>query len=102
MIFESVKHITKKKEFQELILIYIRMVKIIANNHKMTLAIIFEPSDAVCTELISMGIIETSEDLVLLKKILGASYVHLISSVEFYINNKTLYSDLLYKFTTVH
>lgn len=35
------------------------MVKIIANNHKMTLAIIFEPSDAVCTELISMGVINT-------------------------------------------
>lgn len=40
MIFESVKHITKKKEFQELILIYIRMIEIIANKNKMTVAII--------------------------------------------------------------
>ena len=80
MIFESVKHITKKKEFQELILIYIRMIEIIANKNKMTVAIISEPSDAACPELISMGIIETSEDLVILKKVLGANYIHLISS----------------------
>ena len=102
MIFESVKHITKKKEFQELILIYIRMIEIIANKNKMTVAIISEPSDAACSELISMGIIETSEDLVILKKVLGANYIHFISSVEFYINNKILYGNLLYRLSNKH
>lgn len=102
MIFESVKHITKKKEFQELILIYIRMIEIIANKNKMTVAIISEPSYAACSELISMGIIETSEDLVILKKVLGANYIHLISSVEFYINNKILYGHLLYRLSNKH
>lgn len=33
MIFESVKHIANKKEFVELVLIYIRMVEIIADSN---------------------------------------------------------------------
>lgn len=102
MIFESVKYIKNKKNFVELIFIYIRLVEIIANINKKNIAIIHEPSDAVCTELINMGVIDTFEDLIALKKVLGVNYIHFISSVNFYLSNEKLYGNLLYKLSNTH
>ena len=68
MIFESVNKISNKKAFIELILIYIRMVEVIAYRNNKTIALISEPSDIICDELKDMGVIESSNDIPILKK----------------------------------
>lgn len=102
MIFESVTQITNKKEFLELIYVYIRMVEIIAKKNRMKVAISQKPSDVTYTELVDMGVIKSPDDINLLKKVLGTNYVRFISSVNFYVNNKILYGKLLYKLSNKH
>lgn len=85
MIFESVKHITNKKEFVELVLIYIRMVEVIADSNNKSINNISDLSDSVYIELKDMGMIESFDDITILKEILGTRYVSLVSSIAFYI-----------------
>lgn len=95
MIFEQVKHITRKKEFIELIYVYIRMVEVIAERNHMEVASLVFPSDEVCSEIKDMGIIERNEDLLVLKQVLGSSYVKFVSSISFYLDNKLLFGNIL-------
>ena len=88
MIFESVKHITNKKEFVELVLIYIRMVEVIADSNNKSINNISDLSNSVYIELKDMGMIDSFDDITILKEILGTRYVSLVSSIAFYIKNK--------------
>lgn len=97
MIFEKVTNITKKDEFLEKILIYIRLVEVLAEREGMVVRQIETPSDTVVSEMVDMGVISSGEDIKLLKKMVGANYIRFISSVDFYLENKKLYGYLLDK-----
>lgn len=102
MIFEQVNHITRKREFIELISIYIRIVEVIAEHNHVVVARVVSPSRDVCYEMMDMGIIETREDLLFLKQAIGSSYVRFVSAVSFYLNNKTLFGDVLNRLSNKH
>lgn len=97
MIFNKVTNIQNKEEFLELILIYIRLVEVIAEREKKIIPLLEKPSEEIISEMVDMGIIESEEDLKLLKKTVGQNYIRFISSVGFYLNNKELYGDQLDK-----
>lgn len=97
MIFENVTRLTSKDEFMEKILIYIRLVEVIAEQKKMSLPNISSPSIDELSEMVDMGIISSEEDIGTLKKILGANYHRFISSVSFYLLHKSFYGNLLDK-----
>ena len=97
MIFEKVTNITKKDEFLEKILIYIRLVEVLAEREGMVVPQIETPSDTVVSEMVDMGVISSGEDIKQLKKMVGANYIRFISSVDFYLKNKKLYGHLLDK-----
>ena len=78
------------------------MVEIIACSNKKSINYISDPEDSVCLELKDMGLIESFDDMVTLKKVLGATYASLVSSVAFYIENKSLFGDLLNKLSNKH
>lgn len=102
MIFESVRKITDKKVFLELILIYIRMVEVIAGSNNKGINNACASADSVYTELMDMGIIESFEDIPCLKKALGNTYAPLVSSVTFYLANKSLFGNILHKLSNKH
>lgn len=102
MIFKPIKQITNKKEFVELVLIYIRMVEIIADSNKKSVNNIPDVADSVYRELKDMGMIESFDDITTLKKVLGTTYASLISSVNFYIENRLLFGNLLNKLSNRH
>ena len=66
MIFSTVRNITSKDEFLEKILVYIRIVEVIAerNNTLIPNAIM---TDAVVSEMKDMGVIDCNSDLPILK-----------------------------------
>lgn len=97
MIFEKVTNITNKDEFLEKILIYIRLVEVLAEREGMVVPQIETPSDTVVSEMVDMGVIISGEDIKQLKKMVGANYIRFISSVDFYLENKKLYGYLLDK-----
>ena len=97
MIFEKVTNITKKDEFLEKILIYIRLVEVIAEREGIVIPQKEIPSNAAVSEIEDMGIISSNEDLKQLKKTVGTNYMRFISSVDFYLQNKKLYGNLLDK-----
>ena len=97
MIFEKVTNITKKDEFLEKILIYIRLVEVIAEREGIVIPQIDIPSDSAVAEMVDMGVISSDEDLKQLKKTIGANYPRFMSSVVFYLENKKLYGSLLDK-----
>lgn len=102
MIFEQVNHITRKREFIELISVYIRIVEVIAEHNHLVVERVVSPSRDVCYEMKDMGIIETREDLFSLKQAIGSSYVRFVSAVSFYLNNKTLFGDVLNRLSNKH
>ena len=97
MIFKKVTNIQNKEEFLELILIYIRLVEVIAEREKKIIPLLEKPSEEIISEMVDMGMIESEEDLKLLKKTIGQNYIRFISSVGFYLTNKELYGDQLDK-----
>lgn len=102
MIFEQVNHITRKREFIELISVYIRIVEVIAEHNHLVVERVVSPSRDVSYEMKDMGIIETREDLFSLKQAIGSSYVRFVSAVSFYLNNKTLFGDVLNRLSNKH
>lgn len=54
-------------------------------------------SEAIITELKDMGVIDTEEDLPVLKKATKDLYARLINCVSFYIANKKMYGNQLDK-----
>ncbi len=97
MIFKKVTNIQNKEEFLELILVYIRLVEVIAEREKKIIPLLEKPSEEIISEMVDMGMIESEEDLTLLKKTVGQNYIRFISSVGFYLNNKELYGEQLDK-----
>lgn len=93
MIFEKVTQLTSKDEFLEKILIYIRLVEVIAKRERFIFDRISSPSSESITEMKDMGIIEGDSDLGLLSKVLGNNYSRFISAIELFLSNKKLFNS---------
>jgi DNA (cytosine-5-)-methyltransferase len=96
MIFSSVKNTKNKDEIIEIILVFIRIVEVIAEKYKALIppAIMSEP---ILDEIKNLGVIENEEDLSCLKNITKDLYDRLISCVSFYIANKYMFGNQLDK-----
>lgn len=99
MIFESVSKITTKTkdDFLEKIIVYIRLVEVIAERMGIMMPLYVKESPEVIQELLDMGVIESHDDLDCLKKTLKDKYDKFISSISFYLSHKDLYGTLLDK-----
>lgn len=97
MIFEKITNISNKEEFLEKILIYIRLVEVIAERDNISIPSIEQPSDIVLSELKDMGIIDSDEEIKLLKKTVAANYNRFLSAINFYLSNRELYGNQLDK-----
>lgn len=97
MIFEKVTQLTSKNEFLEKILIYIRLVEVIAKREHLIVDKIKSPSSNSVIEMKDMGIIENDEDLELLSRVLGNYYSRFISAIELFLSHKNLFGSELDK-----
>jgi len=97
MIFEKVTQLTSKDEFLEKILIYIRLVEVIAKREHLIADRIKSPSSNSVIEMKDMGIIESDEDLELLSRVLGNYYSRFISAIELFLSHKNLFGSELDK-----
>lgn len=97
MIFECVRHITSKDEFTEKILVYIRLVEVLAEREGIRIPKTTIPSVEMLKEMKDMGIISSEEDVHLLKKIITNNYERFLSTLSFYLNNQQLYGNHLDK-----
>lgn len=97
MIFESIKHIKTKDEFLEKLLIYIRLVEVIAERNGLVLSLVKEPTKAIFSEMVDMGVIDDEHDIELLKKILGKDFSRFISAVSFFLQNRNIFDGILDK-----
>ena len=97
MIFEKVTQLTSKDEFLEKILIYIRLVEVIAKREHLIVDTIKSPSSNSVIEMKDMGIIENDEDLELLSRVLGNYYPRFVSAIELFLSHKNLFSSELDK-----
>ena len=97
MIFEKVTQLTSKDEFLEKILIYIRLVEVIAKREHLIVDKIKSPSSNSVTEMKEMGIIENDEDLKLLSRVLGNNYSRFVSAIELFLSHKNLFGSELDK-----
>lgn len=95
MIFENATRLTSKEEFVEKILIYIRLVEVIAERDKIIISQTPSTSKEVVKELQDMGVIEEETELTDLKRVVGNEYTRFISSVVFYLTHKQLFGDYL-------
>lgn len=97
MIFEKVAKLTSKDEFLEKILIYIRLVEVIAKRNHLIVEKIKSPSSNSVIEMKDMGIIESDEDLELLSRVLGNYYSRFVSAIELFLSHKNLFGSELDK-----
>lgn len=97
MIFECIGHITNKEEFTEKILIYIRLVEVLAERENISIPKETIPSVDMIKEMKDMGVIQSEEDLTLLKKITAGNYDRFLSALSFYLTHQQLYGNLLDK-----
>lgn len=97
MIFEKVTKLTSKDEFLEKILIYIRLVEVIAKREHLVVEKIKSPSSNSVIEMKDMGIIESDEDLELLSRVLGNYYSRFVSAIELFLSHKNLFGSELDK-----
>ena len=95
MIFENATRLTSKEEFVEKILIYIRLVEVIAERDKIIMPQTPTTSKEVVKELQDMGVIDEEAELTDLKRVIGNEYIRFISSVAFYLTHKQLYGGYL-------
>lgn len=96
MIFEDVKHITNKDEFVENILIYIRLVETFSERKGLAMSELNITEDTVA-ELISIGVITSSEELPQLKAVISSLYQRFLNCVGCYIQHKKDFGNLLDK-----
>ena len=97
MIFEKVTQLTSKDEFLEKILIYIRLVEVIAKREHLIVDKIKYPSSNSVIEMKDMGIIESDKDLELLSRVLGNYYSRFVSAIELFLSHKNLFGSELDK-----
>ena len=97
MIFENVRHISNKEEFLEKILVYIRLVEVLAKRDNMNILQVSTPTDETIKEMMDMGVISSDEDIVSLKKVVAGNYNRFLSAVSFYKAHQQIYGNLLDK-----
>lgn len=97
MIFEKVTNIINKDEFKELIILYVRLVEVVAEREKITMPLVSSVSSEMIAEMNDMGILDSENDLPLLKKIIGVNYNRFLSSLSFYLLHKNLYNEFIFK-----
>lgn len=97
MIFNNINHIESKDAFIEKINIYIRLVETTAESNKYVVPDNSIINDVIFNEIMDMGIIESNDDVILLRKVLCQEYNRFISCVNFYLYNKALFGKLLDK-----
>ena len=97
MIFEKVTQLMSKEEFIEKILIYIRLVEVIAESEGLNIPLISVPSEDMITEMRDMGLLDKSEEIKELKKIASVYYLRFLSALSFYLSHKKLYGKSLDK-----
>lgn len=103
MIFKSVSNITSRKEisfFIEKVNLYTRINRLIAEKNSISLKnkIFTTLSEATIDELILVGVISNSKEITILEKTIGKSqFDELVSSVNFYLQNKELIGASLNK-----
>jgi DNA (cytosine-5)-methyltransferase 1 len=97
MIFDNIKEIKNKEEFLEKILIYIRLVEVIAERDKIAIPQVTSVSDNMTRELRDMGIVDSEADIKELKKLIGKDFLRFISSLDFYLSHKDKYGIALDK-----
>lgn len=97
MIFECVGHITNKEEFTEKILVYIRLVEVLAERENISIPKETIPSVDMIKEMKDMGVIQSEEDLTLLKKITAGNYDRFLSALSFHLTHQPLFGNLLDK-----
>lgn len=95
MIFENIQHISSKEEFLEKILIYIRLVEVIAERNNLTLPYNVEVSSNLLKELTSIGIIANKDDMAELQKLIKPLYQRFVCCVDFYLHNKKIFGSIL-------
>lgn len=96
MIFSSIKDTNNKDEILEKILVYIRIVEVIAEKNKASIPSA-SISETIISELKDMGVIDTDEDLPILKNIAKDLYARFINCVSFYITNQKIFGNQLDK-----
>lgn len=96
MIFSSIKNTDNKDEILEKILVYIRIVEVIAEKNKASIPSA-SISETIISELKDMGVIDTDEDLPILKNIAKDLYARFINCVSFYITNQKIFGNQLDK-----
>lgn len=96
MIFSSIKNTNNKDEILEKILVYIRIVEVIAEKNKASIPSA-SISETIISELQDMGVIDTDEDLPILKNIAKDLYARFINCVSFYITNQKIFGNQLDK-----
>ena len=97
MIFENIRELKHKDELIEKITIYIRLVEVTAERYNSIIDSNTTATTQIITELISMGVINTEEDLPLFKKMIGKHFTPFINCVSYYLKNKTAFSNELDK-----
>lgn len=97
MIFEDVGHITNKEEFLEKILVYIRLVEVLAERQNISIPQVSIPSVDMIKEMKDMGVIYSEGDLILLKKTIAGIYDRFLSALSFYLTHQQLYGNQLDK-----
>lgn len=96
MIFSSIKNTNNKDEILEKILVYIRIVEVIAEKNKASIPSA-SISETIISELKDMGVIDTDADLPILKNIAKDLYARFINCVSFYITNQKIFGNQLDK-----
>ena len=97
MIFEDVGHITNKEEFLEKILVYIRLVEVLAERENISIPQVSIPSIDMIKEMKDMGVLYSEEDLTLLKKTIAGIYDRFLSALSFNLTHQQLYGNQLDK-----
>ena len=69
MIFEKITQLTSKEEFIEKILIYIRLVEVVAERKGFNIPKVSVPSEDMIVEMMEMGLLDKSEDIKDINKI---------------------------------
>ena len=97
MIFEGVTRIKNRDEFNEKILVYIRLVEVLAEREGIIIPPISIPSTEMILEMIDMGVINTKDDISSFMGITGGYYYRFLSALAFHLSHKTLFGNLLDK-----
>ena len=96
MIFSAIKNTNNKDEILEKMLVYIRIAEVIAEKNKASIPSA-SISETIISELKDMGVIDTDEDLPILKNIAKDLYARFINCVSFYITNQKIFGNQLDK-----